>query len=403
MEEEKKPNNIENYFRKSAPQTIETEEIELSTNVEMTIITKEVTKKNNYIKRMKKNMLKPCKHGQEKRTCTHCKEYRKCEHGRRKRICVACSGSGICEHKRRRGNCKLCNGSQICQHKRIKAQCVQCKGSKICEHGHRKNECVACGGSLICTHGHQKYTCVHCKGSQVCEHGHRKYKCVKCGGSEICEHGRQKYGCAKCGNGLCKDCNLFSARKKTNYLCSYCHPMSKSRLKYDESRPEIKVMKFIQQHVNVFLHHDAAIGGSCNTKERPDIVLPYIFKDASLPIVVIEVDENHHASYNTLCDWKRVFNIASSLVQLEDIGSNELARVVFIRFNPDTWRNSFGTIMRVDLQEKMEKLLALINEILEDKDNNQDMLRMYHMYYPGDKAIVAMSNAALEEKLNDFI
>ena len=61
---------------------------------------------------------------------------------------------------------------------------------------------------------------------------------------------------------------------------------------------------------------------------RPDILI-----DCGTHVIIVEVDENCHKSYESTCENKRICEL------YQDLG---FANIVFIRFNPDSYTNSLN-------------------------------------------------------------
>jgi len=72
---------------------------------------------------------------------------------------------------------------------------------------------------------------------------------------------------------------------------------------------------------------DKRVEGGCSAR-RPDILL-----DMGDYVIVIEVDENQHQSYDCTCENKRIMQI------FQDCGSRPLT---MIRFNPDQYYDNQG-------------------------------------------------------------
>ena len=215
--------------------------------------------------------------------------------------------------------CKLCYIISIkCEHGKIKATCKDCGGSAICIHGKRKERCKECIGSGICIHGKQKARCKNCHGSQICSHGKQKAQCKECGGSQICSHGKRKERCKNCSpnsNNFCHGCRLYQVNKKTNYLCSYCSPITNKRLK----TKEMKVKKFLEKYYNITYNKNCRLNDTCN------IYYPDFLIECNSYFIVIECDEYAHNSYDYSCERIRENNITYNLG----------LPCVFIRYNPD--------------------------------------------------------------------
>jgi hypothetical protein len=107
---------------------------------------------------------------------------------------------------------------------------------------------------------------------------------------------------------------------------------------------------------------DKQISNGCSRK-RPDLLL-----DLGYQVIIIEVDENQHISYDCSCENKRMMELS------QDIGHRP---IVLIRFNPDTyikngskisscWGINGNGICAVKKTKKIEweqRLLTLENQI----------------------------------------
>jgi hypothetical protein len=71
--------------------------------------------------------------------------------------------------------------------------------------------------------------------------------------------------------------------------------------------------------------NDKYIIDGCS-KRRPDLIV-----DLGYQIVIIEIDENQHITYNCSCENKRIMELS------QDLGHRP---IVFIRFNPDDYINN---------------------------------------------------------------
>jgi len=72
---------------------------------------------------------------------------------------------------------------------------------------------------------------------------------------------------------------------------------------------------------------DKKVNDGCSMR-RPDILL-----DLGYQVLIIEIDENAHQDYDCSCENKRIMEIS------QDVGHRP---IIFIRFNPDSYRK--GTI-----------------------------------------------------------
>jgi hypothetical protein len=312
-----------------------------------------------------KYIRKRCEHNRYSFQCKDCKGSQICEHNRQKSICKDCKGSSICEHNRIKFNCKECKGISICEHNKRKTRCIECKGGSICEHNKLKSRCIECGGNQICEHKIRKERCIYCGGNQICIHNKRKDRCIDCGGSQICEHKKDKSYCVEChGNNICEhdkiryqcvDCggNRICEHRKRKSHCKTCGGSALCKSEWCETignskyegyclncfihlfpdRPNAKNYKTKEKAViEVVLKHfpldkyswvaDKRILDGCSRK-RPDL-----FLDLGYQIIIVEVDENQHESYDCSCENKRLMELSQDV---------QHRPIIFIRFNPDEY------------------------------------------------------------------
>ncbi len=127
-------------------------------------------------------------------------------------------------------------------------------------------------------------------------------------------------------NKLCKTENC-STRANSNYegYCAYCygnlHP--DSPIVRNFKTKERLVVDYIRiQYPDLSWKFDKIIENGCS-KRRPDIYL-----DLGYQVIIVEVDENQHQSYDCSCENKRLMELS------QDINHRPL---IFIRFNPDKY------------------------------------------------------------------
>lgn len=258
-----------------------------------------------------------------------------CEHHNREhRTCVPCGGSRICKHKKIQPVCIKCNGSQICEHGRVRAKCQPCGGSQYCEHGTRRHACRKCGGVSFCHHNVIKARCKKCKGSQICKHGNVNHGCKECGGSDFCSHGKRKKYCVACdGRHVCiahktTKCGTIGSNKFEGH-CARCYSylFPDKEISKNYRTKERAVVEYIEQQFPSFdMIANKKVPDGCSGK-RPDIMFHF-----GSHIIVIEVDENQHFTYE--CEQRRMLEI------MQDAGT---IPSVFIRFNPDAYKQEDGT------------------------------------------------------------
>ena len=77
--------------------------------------------------------------------------------------------------------------------------------------------------------------------------------------------------------------------------------------------------------------YDKKVEDGCSTR-RPDLLL-----DMGSHIIIVEVDENKHDTYDCSCENKRLMQISQDL---------QHRPIVFIRFNPDAYTNKDGIVVK---------------------------------------------------------
>ena len=118
--------------------------------------------------------------------------------------------------------------------------------------------------------------------------------------------------------------------------------------------------------------HDKKIEDGCS-KRRPDLLL-----DLGSHIIIIEIDEDKHSSYDSSCENKRLMELS------QDVHHRP---IVFIRFNPDKYVDSEGNtvkscwrldkngvmkIMKIKEEEWKERITKLKGTIQHWIDNDSE-------------------------------
>jgi hypothetical protein len=277
-----------------------------------------------------------CIHEKIKKTCVDCNSSLICIHGKRKNICVDCHGRSICIHEKIKGNCKECNIGLMCIHDKIKYNCKKCHIGYRCEHNKEKRYCKECHGSSICIHGKIKYTCKECGGSGRCEHNKRREICKECKGSSICRHGKEKSSCKECGGSrLCKSdwCETFGNNKYRGYclLCFIHLYPDEPNVRNYKTKEKTVVDRITETFTNFTWVADKKVQDGCS-RRRPDLLL-----DMGSHIIIVEIDEKKHTVYDCSCENKRLMELSQDL---------QHRPIVFIRFNPDSYTNQNGILIK---------------------------------------------------------
>ena len=209
--------------------------------------------------------------------------------------------------------------------------CPTCKKNKPMDQFIKNNkELTRCKNCRYeCEHGKLRNHCRECGGSSICKHGRIRSTCKECGGASICEHGKQRSQCKECGGGsLCKSDWCESIKRPEEIYQGYCtrcavHLIPDLPIPKNYRTKEFEVSKHVKDRfVDYDFTENKKITGGCSAK-RPDLMV-----DLLTHVIIIEVDENGHRSYDCSCENKRTMEIS------QDIGHRP---IVFIRFNPDSY------------------------------------------------------------------
>ena len=172
----------------------------------------------------------------------------------------------------------------------------------------------------------------------------------------------------------CEDCGLFEILMGDN-KCRNCSSfLDVQKRGYLEK----------QRHVQGFLDRDAGLceydfsdrmfavteTGSC-VRYRPDFLW-----DVGTHVVILEIDEDQHQTYEELCECVRMRNIAECIMR----------PTVFIRYNPDSVKID-GETRKISYKTRMAELRRWIL-FLKAKRLEGGILYVVHLYYDNMEATV---------------
>jgi hypothetical protein len=160
----------------------------------------------------------------------------------------------------------------------------------------------------------------------------------------------------------CISCNLVCMLTKDS-LCNDCSEYINRK---PHKRKETIIKNVLDANKLEYDTYDKIPTESCN-KYRPDFVF-----DRGTHIIILEVDENQHHSYNCECEQARMINL------FQDFGG---LPVIFVRFNPDGYTDNKNK--RIQYNKAREKrLLTTLNSLLIHIP--KDLLSVIYLYYNGD-------------------
>jgi hypothetical protein len=124
-------------------------------------------------------------------------------------------------------------------------------------------------------------------------------------------------------NKRCKTylCDLIVGNKYDGY-CLYCFSNMFPDKCINYKTKERHIVEFVKEFFPLSWIIDKKIYDGCSLG-RPDL-----FLDLGYQIIIVEVDENQHISYDNICENKRIMLLSQDLNHRP---------IVFIRFNPDNY------------------------------------------------------------------
>jgi hypothetical protein len=129
---------------------------------------------------------------------------------------------------------------------------------------------------------------------------------------------------------LCESCKTVSASKKYDNHCLRCfiYLFPDKQVIRNYKTKETATANFVtEKFPNFTWNIDKKVEDGCS-KRRPDLMC-----DLGYQVLIVEVDENQHDTYDCSCENKRIMQIS------QDIGHRPL---IFIRFNPDDYLDCSG-------------------------------------------------------------
>jgi hypothetical protein len=235
--------------------------------------------------------------------------------------------------------------------------CADCKTSTMINVVNKKCKC----GKIPCYNEPTKtigICCVSCKTSMMVDV--KSKKCIgliKNGIKTICPY------------------NTGGSRKYKNY-CAECFrrnfPLDPLTFQIRCKTKEIAVRDFINANFSGFQHDKILETGHCDCTIRRRIDHRKLIGNT---LLVIETDENQHKSYDKMDEETRY----------DDLFMAHSGKWIYIRFNPDKYKDKNGKSKNTMIATRMETLHKEIErqmKRIENEENTELMERIY-MYYDG--------------------
>ena len=120
---------------------------------------------------------------------------------------------------------------------------------------------------------------------------------------------------------------------------------------------------------------DKKVQDGCS-RRRPDLLL-----DMGSHIIDIEIDENKHTNYDCSCDHKRLMELSRDL---------QHRPIVFIRFNPDSYTNQEGILVKSCWKLNKLGVMKILKTKEKEWEERIDTLKQQIQYWidnPTEKTI----------------
>jgi hypothetical protein len=175
-------------------------------------------------------------------------------------------------------------------------------------------------------------------------------------------------------DGVCPFNSLGSF--KYDYYCSQCFtrkfPNDPRVYKTQPKTKEIKVRNYINKHFEGFIHDEPIYTNHCDCSIRRRIDHRKLIGNTML---AIETDENQHRSYNEM----------DKEIRYDDLYMAFSGKWIYIRFNPDKYRDSNKKIKNPNIESRFEILKKEIEKQIAriQSEENTELIEHIYLFYDG--------------------
>jgi hypothetical protein len=171
---------------------------------------------------------------------------------------------------------------------------------------------------------------------------------------------------------------------RNNYYEGYCgvcfkyafpeHPKS---LDGKYAAKEHKVFAYLASSYPQIIHDKPLLYGDCPCPQKRRIDLRMLIEGT---LLCIEIDENQHRNYNQ----------EEEIVRYNDLMAYHTGRMIFIRYNPDRFRNEAGVIQNPPFENRMKRLLQEIEHQIERIKSGANiredkLIEVVYLFYNANK------------------
>jgi hypothetical protein len=158
----------------------------------------------------------------------------------------------------------------------------------------------------------------------------------------------------------CAGCGLLNIVSPTSRQCGYCDPTFKAKRPVKWKELDLKACLQAAGHA---FAHDRAVASDCNLRDRPDFVM-----DVGHGLIVVENDEHQHrdrmCAVACTCPVGQV-HCQCQQARMVDLGQAMGLPQVWLRYNPDAYKEASGAPGKVGVARRKQHLLALIKRLSE--------------------------------------
>jgi uncharacterized protein YajQ (UPF0234 family) len=268
-------------------------------------------------------------------------------------------------------NCNIKRSNFNYENKKTGLYCGDCKLENMIDIKSKK--CITCNIKQPVFNYENEKTRLYCRDCKLENMiDIKNKKCITCNNkTSIFNYENEKVGLycgdcklenminikdTKCKIHLC-DTQVSNKQYKGYCLRCFIHNFPDSNIIRDYGTREDKVTEFIKNEFkDLNINYNKQIQGGCS-QTRPDI-----FIDCLTHSVIIEVDEHQHKSksYTPECEIQRINNLFTDLADRP---------IIFIRFNPDSYINKKGKLIKSCFEYTEDKGLPKANKTLQPRLN----------------------------------
>jgi hypothetical protein len=268
--------------------------------------------------------------------------------------------------------------------------CLNCKTDSMINVLNKRCKCGISHLSFNEPGNNKGICCASCKTDTMIDVVHKKCKCGKVNPCFNVFNEKTSICCSSC-----KTENMIDIRNK-NQKCpgnilTGCPYNSKGNIKYKKyctecfrrefpldpltfqirsKTKEIAVRDFINSVFNGFQHDKILETGHCDCTIRRRIDHRKLIGNT---LLVIETDENQHKKYETMNEETRY----------DDLFMAYSGKWIYIRFNPDKYKDKFGKNKNPAIATRLEALKTEIEKQIKriENEENKELVERVYMFY----------------------